>query len=116
MRRQTRRVVLGALFALVGFTGSAAAACASWALWDENQVTGVPVDPWSSWAAVQAFPDRVGCEQYAHTWRVRLLTEKQPARTSGEWVELLSPDGKVRSTWRSVCIPDTVDPRSKAAR
>jgi len=115
MLRPLRRALLPTLLTLILYATSAAE-CVSWALWDENQVTGVPVDPWSSWAAIQGFPDRVECEKYARTWRVRLLAEKQPARTSGEWVELLSSDGKMQSRWRYLCLPDTIDPSSKAAR
>jgi len=94
MLHQTRRVVVGVMFALVVFAGSAAAECA-WVLWSMVRYRDGD-DLRKEWDTFSAFTTKKECEERATDWNRYERSRK---------------DGP-RASFFYQCFPDTtVDPR-----
>src|SRR5262249_33524251 len=107
MLRQSRRVAVGAVLALVVFASSASAECA-WVLW-AHEVLSHPLSLdviEDKWEPLSAAPDKLTCERSGlDEDRESTPKLKRFAKESGLKVNILHR-----------CLPDTVDPRGPRTR
>ena|SRR5437899_2679087 len=114
MLRQSRRVVVGVVLALVVFAGSAAAECA-WVLWSENLALGKGGG--EHWQIHRASTDLRSCrEDLAQALSRWTYTAANPAEgvkievsRETDSVTVNAKDGQTVFQYR--CLPETMDPR-----